>query len=127
LGIADFVQWRGFRSDIEAELDALDLAILPSILPEGMPMAVLEAMAAAVPTIGSRVAGITDVIRDGQNGLLVDPNDARKLAHVVSDVITGKHNWQLLSQNAVATHAEQFSDTAMAAGVAAVYRQVMKQ
>jgi glycosyltransferase involved in cell wall biosynthesis len=125
LGIADYVEWLGFQQDVNAELDKLDLAILPSVLPEGMPMVVLEAMAAGVPTIGSRVDGISDVIRDGLDGLLVNPEDPQDLARSIADVVTAKHDWQSLRQNCIANHAQKFSDAAMAAGVAKVYRQVL--
>jgi glycosyltransferase involved in cell wall biosynthesis len=127
LGLSNIIRWRGFQQDIDAELAELDLLVFPSVLPEGMPMAVLEAMAAGVPTIGSRVKGIVDAIRSGHDGLLTEPGDARGLAHAVSSVISGEHNWQFLHGNAVASHTERFSDTAMAAGVAEVYHQVMKQ
>ena len=126
LGIVDLVEWRGFRQDIDAELDQLDLAVLPSILPEGMPMAVLEAMAAGVPAIGTRVDGISDVIQHGRNGLLVKPGEPRELANAVSEIISGKHNWQSLRCNAIAAHAEQFSDEAMAVGVAEVYQKALQ-
>ncbi|HKD37960.1 MAG TPA: glycosyltransferase, partial [Pirellulales bacterium] len=61
LGLANSVEWTGFRSDIDAELDAMDVFVLPSIISEGMPMSVLEAMAAGVPVVGTRVDGVTDV------------------------------------------------------------------
>ena len=126
LGIVDLIEWRGFRQDIDAELDQLDVAMLPSILPEGMPMAVLEAMAAGVPTIGTKVDGISDVIQHGQNGLLVKPGEPRELANAVSDIISRKHNWQSLRCNAIAAHAKQFSAEAMAVGVAEVYQKVLQ-
>jgi len=127
LGVSQLIEWRGFRNDVNAELDQLDLLILPSLLAEGMPMVVLEAMAAGVPPVGSRVDGIADVICDGHDGLLCEPNSAESLAQTLTEVISGKHDWQSLSRNAVINHADRFSDTAMAAGVAAVYRQVLKQ
>jgi glycosyltransferase involved in cell wall biosynthesis len=126
LGIVDLVAWRGFRQDIEAELDQLDVVVLPSILPEGMPMAVLEAMASGVPTIGTKVDGISDVIQNGQNGLLVRPGEPSELADAVSEIIRGKHDWQVLRRNSIAVHAERFSDEAMAAGVAQVYQKVLQ-
>ncbi|HTQ40634.1 MAG TPA: glycosyltransferase [Pirellulales bacterium] len=127
LGIGNLVEWRGFRQNINSELDELDLLVLPSILPEGMPMAVLEAMASGVPPIGSRVEGIADVIRHGHDGLLTEPNNAGELANNIAAVVTGKHDWQSLRANAVASHAERFSDTAMAAGVAEIYRSALKR
>jgi glycosyltransferase involved in cell wall biosynthesis len=127
LGIAGLIEWRGFRQDVEAELAELDLAILPSVLPEGMPMAVLEAMAAGVPTIGSRVEGITDVIRSGEDGLLVEPGDPMALAGAIKEFTSGDRSWHEFSWNATERHAQQFSDAAMAAGVANIYRKVLNR
>lgn len=125
LGISRIVDWRGFRSDIDAELDQVDFMILPSVLPEGMPMAVLEAMAAGVPPIGSKVAGIAEVIHHGHDGLLVEPGNADDLANAVTSVIEGEVNWKQLAQNATKTHAARYSDRVMAAGIAEVYRHVL--
>jgi glycosyltransferase involved in cell wall biosynthesis len=125
LAISRIVDWRGFRTDIDAELDECDFMVLPSVLPEGMPMAVLEAMAAGVPPIGTRVGGIADVIHHGHDGLLVKPGNAEDLANAVTSVIEGEVNWKQLAQNAVKAHAAKYSDRVMAAGVAEVYRHVL--
>lgn len=71
-GLADRVVWLGFRSDGDACLDAADAFILPSER-EGMPLAVMEAMAKGVPVIGSAVSGIPEEIAD-TGILLPDPN-----------------------------------------------------
>jgi glycosyltransferase involved in cell wall biosynthesis len=92
-----------------------------------MPMAVLEAMAAGVPPIGSRVEGIADVIHHGQDGLLVEPGNAEALANAVTSVIEGDVSWQELAENAVKTHAARHSDRVMAATVAEVYRRVLNR
>ena len=55
LGIGSAVDWAGFCSDIDTQLARLDLMAFPSLLAEGMPMVVLEAMAAGVPLVASRV------------------------------------------------------------------------
>ena len=125
LGITDQIQWRGFRQNMDAELDAIDLSIVPSLLPEGLPLAVVEALASGVPSIGSRVEGITEAIRHGHDGLLVEPNNPQSLAAAITAMIEGKHDWQFLRRNAIASHAQRFSDRSMAVGVANVYRQVL--
>ena len=125
LGIQSLVEWRGFQRDINAQLDTLDLLVLSSLLPEGMPMVLLEALAAGVPPIGSRVDGVTDVIRHGQNGLLFEPGNADSLAAEIGSVIERQIDWQRLRRNSIASHAERFTDRRMAEGVARVYRSIL--
>lgn len=125
LGIADVVEWTGFRRDVDPELQQMDLFILPSLFGEGLPMVVLEAMAAGVPVVASRVEGVSEAIRSGQDGLVVEPGDADALASAICDFIEGRVDWQSMRNNAIARHAECFSDHAMAAGTAKVYRRVL--
>ena len=57
----------------------MDIFVLPS-LREGMPNAVLEAMACGLPVIASEVGGASEILRDGENGLLVCPTDVEQLS-----------------------------------------------
>lgn len=127
LGIEDAVDWIGFRQDVAAEMSQLDVMVLPSLLAEGLPMVILEAMAAGVPVVGSRVPGITDVVRHNVDGLLAEPNDAASLAEQLSRLIKQQVDWATLRENAQAQHAQHYSAQAMAGGVAAIYRQVLDQ
>ena len=88
-------------------------------------MVVLEAMASGVPVVASRVEGIPETLRDGVDGLIVEPDDPDELAKAVARVVRGEADWQSLRQSALARHAEHFSDRSMAAGVAAVYARVL--
>ncbi|MHB1035764.1 MAG: glycosyltransferase [Pirellulales bacterium] len=125
LGLAEAVDWTGFTRNVNAELDRMDLLVLPSLFGEGLPMVVLEAMAAGVPVIGTRVEGVPEAIRDGRDGLLVEPGDAGQLARAIHQIITGQVDWQSLRASAHRRQAEAFSDRAMAAGVAQVYEEVL--
>ena len=125
LGLTRDVSWVGLTRQVTAELLKMDLFVLPSLFGEGLPMAVLEAMTAGVPIVATRVAGIPEAIRHAQDGLLVSPGDAEDLARAIGDVIAGRYDWSALRASAMARHAECFSDRAMAAGVAAVYREVL--
>jgi glycosyltransferase involved in cell wall biosynthesis len=69
----------GRRSDIPRILGCCDIAVLPSRA-EGLPNAVLEYMAAGLPTIVSRVGGNTELVQDGVTGLLVPPEDSAALS-----------------------------------------------
>jgi glycosyltransferase involved in cell wall biosynthesis len=56
---------------------------------------------------------------------LAAPGDAVDLARAMDEIISGRYNWSALRASAMARHAVEFSDRAMAAGVAAVYRDVL--
>ena len=79
LGISANVVFLGHREDTDVLLQALDIFVLPS-LSEGIPMALLEAMAASRPIVASRVGGIPEIIEDGVDGYLVEPMDVDNLA-----------------------------------------------
>ena len=128
-GVAGMITWTGFRDDIPGELAKIDLFVLPSLFGEGLPMVILESMAAGVPVIASRVEGVPEAIRDRQEGLLVEPANSHQLANAIEHVIEGSEglDYAALSQSARDRHGEFFSARAMASGVAEVYRQVLEQ
>ncbi|HEY1599408.1 MAG TPA: glycosyltransferase family 4 protein [Pirellulales bacterium] len=125
LGLAGAVEWRGFREDVSSELAAMDLFVMPSVLREGLPMVILEAMANGVPIIGSGVEGIPEVIRDGQDGLIVEPGNPDDLAAAIGRLVRGEENAQALRESAYERQVTRYSDRSMAAGVAAVYAEVL--
>jgi glycosyltransferase involved in cell wall biosynthesis len=125
LGLQECISWTGFRRDVTAELAKMDLFVLPSLFGEGLPMVVLEAMAAGVPIVATRVAGVPEAVRDGCDGLLATPGDTADLIRAIGRIIRGEATWASLRASALARHAEHFSDRAMAAGVAAVYDAIL--
>jgi glycosyltransferase involved in cell wall biosynthesis len=78
----------GYRGDVAEILGALDVFVLPSVT-EGLPLVVLEAMAAGCPVVATRVGGIPEAVRDGETGWLVPPADpdalARAIHHALGD------------------------------------------
>lgn len=74
LCLEDAVELAGMRTDIPDLLNQSDIFVLPSIL-EGMPMSIIEAMATALPIVASNVGGIPNMITDGKQGLLCEPNE----------------------------------------------------
>lgn len=125
LGVAQLIDWIGFTQDVPAELAQMDLFVLPSLFGEGLPMVVLEAMAAGVPTIGTRVEGVPEAIDDGINGLIAEPSDAGDLADRIGCVVSGEADWSALRENAIETHAAHFSAEQMARNVAGVYDRLL--
>lgn len=80
--------WRGWL-DAKAKERALasaDMFVLPSVS-EGMPVALLEAMARGLAIVATRVGGVPEILTDGVDAVLVEPNDAEALAHAVGLVL----------------------------------------
>jgi len=127
LGLVDAVDWVGFTRDVDAELGKMDLFVLPSLFGEGTPLVLFEAMAAGVPIVSTRVEGIPEVIRDGRDGLIVEPNDPRQLAEAIGRAVRGEVDTQAFRTSALERHTERYCDGAMARGIAQVYRRVLGQ
>jgi glycosyltransferase involved in cell wall biosynthesis len=125
LGLLGCIEWRGFRTDVNAELSAVDLFVLPSLFGEGLPMAVLEAMAVGVPVISTRVEGVPEAVRDGIDGLVCEPGSSASLGGAIERFATGRIDWQTVRISAHARQGERFSDVSMSLGVAEVYRHVL--
>ena len=85
-GIAGRVRFTGLRSDVEDLLPAADLFVLPSLL-EGLPNAVLEAMASGLPVVATDVDGVGEAVIDGVTGTLVPPADSGALGAAIEDLL----------------------------------------
>jgi len=86
-GLQDRVRLLGLRMDIPDLLALFDIYALPSRW-EGLPMAILEAMAASLPIVGSAVGGVPTAVREGINGLLVPPEDPVALAGALEKLLS---------------------------------------
>jgi glycosyltransferase involved in cell wall biosynthesis len=86
LGLTRCVHVVGWKQDMPAVYAGLDVLALSS-RNEGTPVTAIEALAAGVPVVGTRVGGMADVVRDGETGLLVPAGDARALAAGIADLI----------------------------------------
>jgi glycosyltransferase involved in cell wall biosynthesis len=79
VGIADRVQWLGFRDDVPELLAASDIFALPSV-DEPFGRAIVEAMASEKPVVATRSGGVPEIVVEDETGLLVPPGDDRELA-----------------------------------------------
>ncbi len=86
-GLAGTFVMAGFRTDIERFLPSCDLLVLSSWT-EGLPVIVLEALAAGVPVVATAVGGTPEVVYDGVNGYLVSPGDTVALAQRIRDALS---------------------------------------
>ncbi|HYC93502.1 MAG TPA: glycosyltransferase [Thermoanaerobaculia bacterium] len=121
LGVADRVRWAGYRKDVDALLAGCDLFVHPS-LDDAFPTVLLEAMAAGLPIVASRVGGIPEIVTPGVTGELVPPGDAPALAAAINALL-GSADTMRLMRAAAESHASRFSTAAWIERLTAVYRE----
>ena len=126
LHLEDVIDWVGFTQQVDQELGKMDLFVLPSLFGEGLPMVILESMAAGTPVVATKVEGVTEAIKHGINGLIAEPEDSISLAEQIQGAISGQYHWQTLRRNALIDHEKSFSDVSMARGTAAVYDEILR-
>ncbi len=108
LGIADRVTFTGVRYDIPAILAQSDIFTLSSLW-EGLPLAAVEAMAAARPVVLTDVGGNRELVESGQNGLLVPPDNVPALAEALLALLNEPSRRAALGQAARASVRHNFS------------------
>ena len=94
LGLGERVVFHGALTEpgVTALLDRADLFVLPSVVTpegntEGLPVVLMEALAAGVPVVASQVTGVPELIRDGETGLLADPGDPGDLRRAINGLL----------------------------------------
>ncbi len=89
LGISEMVTFAGYKSQTEVAkaLMESDALVLPSFA-EGVPVVLMEAMAAGLPVISTRIAGIPELVEDGVSGLLTPPGDGLSLSSALRQILT---------------------------------------
>jgi len=108
LGLDGRVVFAGERADVPAFLPGLILYVQPSRF-EGMPNALMEAMAARLPVVATAVDGITELIKDGVNGWLVPPGDAAALAAALRRILDDTPGSEKMGMQARRTAIEGYS------------------
>jgi glycosyltransferase involved in cell wall biosynthesis len=124
LGLGRVVQLPGERADVRAWLCASDIFVLPSLW-EGLPNALLEAMALGLPVVASGVDGVLEAVTDGEDGMLVAPGRAGVLSEVLARLMADPELRRRLGHAARARMAENFTLPAMLAGYEAAYRSLL--
>jgi glycosyltransferase involved in cell wall biosynthesis len=119
------INLHGFVRNAPERIRELDLLVLPSVFGEGMPMVVLEAMASGIPVIATKVEGTPEVIREGIEGWLAEPNQIDDLARCMTQAVSSRKVWANLAASAHQRQKLSFSDTNMCTSVADIYRKMI--
>ena len=123
LGLDGAVTFTGERDSAEM-LPSFDLFVQPSLY-ESQGLAILEAMAAGVPTIATDVGGVGDVVRDGETGILVPSADPEALARAILRLAGEPELGLVLSRNAARRVRDHFSSSTMLDAYARLYRELV--
>ena len=124
LGLGERVSLLGHRTDMKDLYHAMELFVLSSKR-EGLPNVVLEAMAMEVPVVCTRVAGTPDLIKHGENGLLVNPGSAGSLAAAIKQLQTDPQLRADLGRRARATIEESYSFGRRMDSMLSIYETVL--
>jgi glycosyltransferase involved in cell wall biosynthesis len=119
LGIA--AVFTGRMERVEAALAAVDAVALLSLEREGLSLAVIEALSAAKPVIGSRVGGIPEAVTDGVNGLLCAPADAADAARCITAVLGDPVRREAMGRAGRSAFLKMFTVDAMMSRVECLY------
>ncbi len=126
LEVGDRVRLLGPRSDAPDLLRAADLFLLPSTN-EGLPLSILEAQATRVPVLAAPTAGVPEVIRDGETGLLIAADDAAGYADGIERLLRDADYSRRIADAAFATAVRDYNHRAFCRRVAELYGEVLRQ
>jgi len=126
LGIADSVILPGVRHEVPEILALLDLFVLPSLW-EGLPISILEAMAAGKPVVATRVGGVPEVVVDGETGLLVPPRDPEALAGAIARLLRDPQLRHRMGQAGQERVREHFSVEQMVRRTETLYEELLEE
>jgi glycosyltransferase involved in cell wall biosynthesis len=126
LGIIDVVGLLGEQRQVADVLAALDVFVLPSRY-EGLGVAILEAMAMALPVVATAVGGIPETVADGRTGLLVPPEDPAALAAAIAALDRDRALAQRMGEAGRRRVIAEFSMEAMASRYERLYEAVSRQ
>lgn len=117
------VRFHGDVADARERLEAVDLLVLPS-RGDNLPVAVLEAMAAAVPVVATRVGGIPELVVDGETGVLVDVDDPEAMAAAIQSLAADPERREAYARAGASRAAALFEVGAVARRMVQLYEEL---
>lgn len=125
-GLQSHVAFAGTRRDIAELLACLDIFVLPSVR-EGLPMALLEAMASALPVVATKVGDVATALDHGEAGALIPPGNPAALAEAIRNLINQPDLRRTLGHKARVVAADKYSSKKMAASYMTLYDQLLRK
>jgi glycosyltransferase involved in cell wall biosynthesis len=126
LGLKDRIHFIGARRDLGNILSAIDLFVMPSLW-EGLPLSMVLAMGAGLPVVATRVAGIPEVVHDGDTGLLVPPADPRALGAALVKLVHSPELRARMGSAARAFALPRFGVDGYVASITSLYDRLLAE
>jgi glycosyltransferase involved in cell wall biosynthesis len=123
-GLTSRVRFLGARRDLGNLLGAMDVFVLPSLW-EGLPLSLVLAMGAAVPVVATDVAGIPEVVQNGDTGLLVPPADGPALGHALERLFDDAELRSRMGQRARTMVLPRYGVDGYVSAVTALYERLL--
>ena len=118
------VHFHGFAGDLRKQLLGLDVFVLPTRA-DNLPVAILEAMAVALPVVATRVGGIPELVVDGETGLLVEPDDPDGLRAALRSLLSDPALCSRLGSAGAHRVEARFDSRAVASRMVSLYERVL--
>src|SRR5262249_45179589 len=125
LGIASHVRFAGNQEDVAPWMQSFDVFCLPSYANEGVPQALMQAMACGLPVVSTPVGSIEEIVTDGAEGVIVPPADPARLAEALTALMADEPRRRALGERGLARARERFGEDAMAERMLEVFRDVV--
>jgi len=125
-GLDRILKFTGFRTDIGAVVESLDILVFPSVAPEAFPLTLLEAMGLGKPVIASNIGGVSEIVDDGENGLLVEPGRPDQIAEKVLYLLRHPNECRRIAQNARETAQRKSSLTHYVEAMEKAFRETIR-
>ena len=122
-GLGEHVLFPGYRRDVPELISSFDLYALPSLW-EGLPLALLEALAIGKPIVATRVGGNAEIVEDGVNGFIVEPRNPAALADAIVRALTDDDFKASVREVNKAKFMEQFREDVMVRNHAKLYERL---
>ncbi|MEM2930822.1 MAG: glycosyltransferase family 4 protein [Thermoproteota archaeon] len=126
LNVEQAFRFLGIVQSVPEILKECDIFVRPS-LTEGMPLTILEAMACRLPIVASKIPGVSEIVKDGETGILIEPGNIRHLSEALNRLLEDKDYAERIKNNAYNFVRNHYSWDRVAEEYFKIYNEVLKR